>query len=163
PRGSPRGRGARSSSAAWVTGRSSAGTWPPARWRCSLGPMVTGGRPSPASISTATAGWSRGISTAGACAAPHWRERRGRPGDRRAARHALAAGSLPNDVVVAGDTAYVTDSESPVIWRLSAGPGGIGQPEVAIDLSRFGAADPAYLNGIVAHPGGSLLLAASQG
>ena len=81
---------------------------------------------------------------------------------RLAARHALPVGSLPNDVVVAGDTAYVTDSGDPVIWRLSAGPGGIGEPEVAIDLSRFGVADPAYLNGIVAHPGGPLL-AASQG
>jgi sugar lactone lactonase YvrE len=62
---------------------------------------------------------------------------------RLAARHVLAAGSLPNDVVAAGDMAYATDSGNPVIWRLSAGPGGIGEPEVAIDLSRFGAADPA--------------------
>jgi sugar lactone lactonase YvrE len=80
------------------------------------------------------------------------------------ARHRLpAAGSMPNDVVVAGDTAYVTDSADPVIWRLPAGPAGIGEPEVAIDLAGFGVADPAYLNGIVAHPDGSLLLAASQG
>ncbi|MDA8323925.1 MAG: hypothetical protein M0030_29525 [Actinomycetota bacterium] len=80
-----------------------------------------------------------------------------------AARRALPAGSMPNDVVVVGDTAYVTDSGSPVIWRLPAGPDGIGEPELAIDLSRFGAGDAAYLNGIVAHPGEPLLLAAAQG
>jgi hypothetical protein len=39
----------------------------------------------------------------------------------------------------------------------------VGEPEPAIDLTSFGPADPAYLNGIVAHPGGKLLLVASQG
>jgi hypothetical protein len=70
---------------------------------------------------------------------------------------------MPNDVVVAGEHAYLTDSGKPLIWRLPAGRDGIGEPEVAFDLSPLGAADPAYLNGIVAHPDGTLLLAASQG
>lgn len=82
---------------------------------------------------------------------------------RLAARRGLAAESMPNDVVVAGETAYVTDSASPLIWRLQAGPDGIGEPEVAIDLSVHGAGDAAYLNGIVAHPSQPLLLVAAQG
>lgn len=69
----------------------------------------------------------------------------------------------PNDVVVAGDSAYVTDTRQPRIWRLPVGRSGVGDAELAIDLAPFGPADPAYLNGIVAHPDGSVLLAASQG
>lgn len=80
-----------------------------------------------------------------------------------ARRPVPAGGARPNDVVVAGDSAYVTDTGNPLIWRLPAGPDGIGDPGVAVDLSRWGAADPAYLNGIVAQPGGTLLLAAAQG
>jgi sugar lactone lactonase YvrE len=71
--------------------------------------------------------------------------------------------SWPNDVVVVGDSAYVTDTKNPLIWRLPVGQAGIGEPEVAIDLAEFGPADPAYLNGIVAHPDGTRLLASSQG
>ena len=83
---------------------------------------------------------------------------------RLVARRAIpVAGALPNDVVVVGDSAYLTDTGNPLIWRLPAGPDGIGEPEVAVDLSRWDVADPAYLNGIVAHPDGRLLLAASQG
>jgi Glyoxalase-like domain len=33
---------------------------------------------------------------------------------------------------------------------------GMSDAELAIDLASFGPADPAYLNGIVAHPGGNL-------
>lgn len=71
--------------------------------------------------------------------------------------------SWPNDIVVVGDVAYITDSKRPLVWRLPVGEHGIGEPEMAIDLSPFGPADPAYLNGIVAHPDGTLLLVASQG
>lgn len=81
-----------------------------------------------------------------------------------AARRAIPAEeSWPNDVVVAGDSAYVTDTRHPLVWRLPLGPGGAGEPELAIDLTPFGPADPAYLNGIVAHPQGTLLLVATQG
>jgi sugar lactone lactonase YvrE len=81
-----------------------------------------------------------------------------------AARRRLpSADALPNDVVVHGDWAYVTDSRHPVVWRLPAGPGQVGDPSVAIDLARYNPADPAYLNGIVCHPDQPLLLIASQG
>lgn len=81
-----------------------------------------------------------------------------------AARRALPAQEAwPNDVVVAGDNAYVTDTRHPRVWRLPVGRGGIGDAELAIDLAPFGPADPAYLNGIVAHPDGTSLLVASQG
>lgn len=73
------------------------------------------------------------------------------------------AEASPNDVAVAGDSAYVSDSNRPLVWRLPAGPVGIGEPEVAIDLTPFGVADPAYLNGIVAHPAQPWLLTSSQG
>jgi sugar lactone lactonase YvrE len=71
--------------------------------------------------------------------------------------------SWPNDVVVAGDSAYVTDTRHPRVWRLPVGAGEVGEPELAIDLAPFGPADPAYLNGIVAHQEGTVLLVASQG
>ncbi len=76
---------------------------------------------------------------------------------RLVARRSIPADeSWPNDVVVVGDDAYVTDTKRPVIWRLPVGADEVGLPEVAIDLARFGPADPAYLNGIVAGvPGGS--------
>jgi sugar lactone lactonase YvrE len=69
----------------------------------------------------------------------------------------------PNDVAVAGDSAYVTDTRHPLVWRLPVGRGGVGDPELALDLGPFGPADPAYLNGIVAHPLEPVLLVASQG
>jgi sugar lactone lactonase YvrE len=69
----------------------------------------------------------------------------------------------PNDVAIAADGAYVTDTRNPLIWRLPLGPESVGEPELAIDLTPFGPANPAYLNGIVAHPLGGRLLAASQG
>jgi sugar lactone lactonase YvrE len=74
-----------------------------------------------------------------------------------------AADALPNDVVVHGDWAFVTDSKRPVVWRLPVGPGPVGEPSVAIDLAPYNPADPAYLNGIVCHPAQPLLLIASQG
>jgi sugar lactone lactonase YvrE len=81
-----------------------------------------------------------------------------------AARRPLPAQEAwPNDVVVAGDSAYVTDTRLPRVWRLPVGRGGVGAAELAIDLAPFGPADPAYLNGIVAHPDGNILLVASQG
>ena len=40
--------------------------------------------------------------------------------------------SWPNDVVVVGDSAYVTDSKNPLIWRLAVGSAEVGEPEVAI-------------------------------
>lgn len=80
-----------------------------------------------------------------------------------AARRPLpSADALPNDVVVHGSFAYVTDSRRPVVWRLPVGPQ-VGDPSVAIDLARYKPADPAYLNGIVCHPAQPLLLVASQG
>src|SRR6266496_3092725 len=79
------------------------------------------------------------------------------------ARRALPAEeSWPNDVVVAGDSAYVTDTRYPRVWRLPVGRGDVGDAGLAIDLAPFGPADPAYLNGIVAHPDASALLVASQ-
>jgi sugar lactone lactonase YvrE len=71
--------------------------------------------------------------------------------------------SWPNDVVVAGDSAYVTDTRHPRVWRLPVGASEVGEPELAIDLAPFGPSDPAYLNGIVAHQEGTVLLVASQG
>jgi len=68
----------------------------------------------------------------------------------------------PNDVVVHGDVAYVTDSHRPVVWRLPAGPE-VGEPEIAVDLAPAGAADEAFLNGIVCHPSRPLLLVSAQG
>jgi sugar lactone lactonase YvrE len=80
------------------------------------------------------------------------------------ARRALPAEEAwPNDVVVAGDSAYVTDTRHPRVWRLPVGRQGVGKAELAIDLAPFGPADPAYLNGIVAHPDENTLLVASQG
>ncbi len=83
---------------------------------------------------------------------------------RLVARRALPAQEAwPNDVVVAGDSAYVTDTRHPRVWRLPVGRGDVGDAGLAIDLAPFGPADPAYLNGIVAHPDGDTLLVASQG
>ena len=55
------------------------------------------------------------------------------------ARRALPAEeSWPNDVVVAGDSAYVTDTRHPRVWRLPVGRDGVGDPELAVDLASFG-------------------------
>jgi Cu-Zn family superoxide dismutase len=81
-----------------------------------------------------------------------------------AARRPLpSVDALPNDVVVHGDWAYVTDSRRPVVWRLPVGPRQVGDPSVAIDQAPYHPADPAYLNGIVCHPAQPKLLVASQG
>lgn len=63
--------------------------------------------------------------------------------------------TLLNDVCVAGDHVYVTDSARPVLWR-STLDGGL---EEWIDLGEGGY----YLNGIVALHGGATLLVAAQG
>lgn len=65
--------------------------------------------------------------------------------------------TLLNDVCVAGDHAYVTDSARPVLWRCALKE--TGEPEEWIDLLETGS----YLNGIVALHGGSTLLVAAQG
>jgi hypothetical protein len=76
------------------------------------------------------------------------------------ARHRVPAEeSLLNDVCVAGDFAYVTDSSRPVLWRYPLGVEKIGEPEEWIDLKE---AD-SYLNGIVAVHDGATLLVAAQG
>ena len=49
------------------------------------------------------------------------------------------------------------------MWRLPLGDDGVGDAELAVDLTPFRPADPAYLNGIVADPDDSVLLIASQG
>lgn len=71
--------------------------------------------------------------------------------------------ALLNDVWVVGDNAYITDSETPVIWRLPLANDGaaLGEPEVFADLSHAGPG--AYLNGIVATADESALLVAAQG
>jgi hypothetical protein len=84
-------------------------------------------------------------------------------GELVARRPIPAEEAWPNDVVVAGDSAYVTDTRHPLVWRLPLDHDGVGDPELAIDLAPFGPADPAYLNGIVAHPREAVLLVASQG
>jgi sugar lactone lactonase YvrE len=66
-----------------------------------------------------------------------------------------AEGSQPNDVVVVGDVAYVTDTMHGVVWRVQEG----GTPSVLADLET----DGLYLNGIVALADGSALLVAAQG
>jgi sugar lactone lactonase YvrE len=86
-----------------------------------------------------------------------------RSGSLVARRAFPAAESSPNDVVVVGDDAYITDSAHPLVWRVALCEQAIGEPEPAIDLTPFGPADPAYLNGIVAHRDGTMLLVASQG
>jgi Cu-Zn family superoxide dismutase len=69
--------------------------------------------------------------------------------------------TLLNDVWVVGDTAYVTDSARPVVWRLSlADPGGVGEPEVFADLAAAG--ETPYLNGVVATADESALIVAAQ-
>lgn len=74
-----------------------------------------------------------------------------------------AEGSQPNDVVVSGDTAYVTDTRRSLVWRVPAGADGVGAPEVLADLNGPEYPQGLYLNGIVASPDGSLLLVAAQG
>jgi sugar lactone lactonase YvrE len=79
-----------------------------------------------------------------------------------ARRRLPAETARPNDVVVHGDAAYVTDSHRPVVWRLPTGPE-VGEPEIAVDLAPAGAAEEAFLNGIVCHPNRPLLLVSAQG
>lgn len=78
-------------------------------------------------------------------------------------RSVPATSSLLNDVWVVGDCAYITDSQTPVIWRLPLGSDDAapGEPEVFADLSHAG--PQPYLNGIVATADESALLVAAQG
>jgi sugar lactone lactonase YvrE len=76
-------------------------------------------------------------------------------GDLVTRRKVLAEKTLLNDVCVAGDHVYVTDSVRPVLWRSTLD----GDLEEWIDLGEPGS----YLNGIVALPGGATLLVAAQG
>jgi len=76
-------------------------------------------------------------------------------GDLVARRKVPTDKTLLNDVCVAGDHAYVTDSARPVVWRCTAD----GELEEWIDLGE----DGYYLNGIVALQGGATLLVAAQG
>jgi outer membrane protein assembly factor BamB len=71
---------------------------------------------------------------------------------------------LLNDVCIAGDYAYVTDSERPVVWRFDI-TDGLGEPEEWLDITQFGAHKDAlhYLNGILAAGRGDVLIAAAQG
>lgn len=78
-------------------------------------------------------------------------------GDLVARRKVPVDNSLLNDVCVAGDHIYVTDSSRSVLWRYALKD--IGEPEEWIDLGVPGA----YLNGIVALHDGATLLVADQG
>jgi sugar lactone lactonase YvrE len=71
-----------------------------------------------------------------------------------------AAECLLNDVCVAGDHAYVTDSTRPVIWRFRLRDA-VGEAEEWINLGEAEAGS--YLNGIVALHEGRTLLVAAQG
>jgi hypothetical protein len=53
--------------------------------------------------------------------------------------------SWPNDVVVAGDSAYVTDTRHPRVWRLPVGEGEVGEPGVIGRSKTRAAANPARL------------------
>ena len=78
-------------------------------------------------------------------------------GDLVARRKVPVDKALLNDVCVAGDHVYVTDSTRPVLWRYPLAD--IGEPEEWIDLELSGA----YLNGIVALHDGATLIVADQG
>ena len=69
--------------------------------------------------------------------------------------------SLINDVAIAGDAAYFTDSLTPTLWRVSAAKGAIGELEpwlsfagTALEYTTPGA----NLNGIAATPDGRSLI-----
>ncbi|MBC2666317.1 superoxide dismutase [Novosphingobium flavum] len=64
--------------------------------------------------------------------------------------------TLLNDLVVIGDTAYVTDTFVPILWRMRAGQ----KPEAWIDLTTtpIGFADGPNLNGITASADGRSLI-----
>lgn len=80
----------------------------------------------------------------------------------------FAFGATPtfvNDVVVTTDAAYFTDSSQPALYRVPIRPGGaIGVPEViALDPLAIGFTAGAFnLNGIVASPDGSTLIAVNS-
>jgi sugar lactone lactonase YvrE len=82
-------------------------------------------------------------------------------GDLVARRKVPADRTLLNDVCVAGDHAYVTDSTRPVLWRYPLEKEDVGEPEEWIDLGEAEA--DSYLNGIVALHGDATLLVAAQG
>jgi Cu-Zn family superoxide dismutase len=64
--------------------------------------------------------------------------------------------TLLNDLVVLGDTAYVTDTFHPMLWRMRAG----GKPEAWLDLASgpIAFADGPNLNGITASADGRSLI-----
>ena len=68
--------------------------------------------------------------------------------------------SLLNDVAIAGDAAYITDTFVPTLWRMSIDGDTIGDPEPWLDLSGSAIeyADGPNLNGIVATPDGASLI-----
>ncbi|MGZ4599499.1 MAG: SMP-30/gluconolactonase/LRE family protein [Oryzihumus sp.] len=73
--------------------------------------------------------------------------------------------TLLNDVTTDQSAAYVTDSARPVIWRLPLdvdGQGGVGEPEVLVDLAGLGADEHSFLNGIVGDSERGMLLVAAQ-
>ncbi|MDI1460320.1 hypothetical protein QEZ54_05015 [Catellatospora sp. KI3] len=70
---------------------------------------------------------------------------------------------LLNDVWVIGDTAYATDSHTPVVWRLTLGDSDAATGEFEVFARVEGAGELPYLNGITATPDGSALLVGAQG
>ncbi|GHJ46082.1 hypothetical protein Cs7R123_34240 [Catellatospora sp. TT07R-123] len=74
-----------------------------------------------------------------------------------------APDALLNDVWIVGDTAYVTDSRTPVVWRLPLGDSDATTGELEVFATVEGAGTLPFLNGITATPDGSALLVAAQG
>lgn len=73
--------------------------------------------------------------------------------------------ALLNDVVTDHAFAYVTDSARPVLWRVPLdvdGAGGVGEPELWVDLGQAGAPDDSFLNGIVVDRDRGVLLVVAQ-
>jgi len=68
--------------------------------------------------------------------------------------------SLFNDLAFAGEAAFVTDSSRPIIWRISRNGAEIGDLEPWLDLEdEIPHAEGPNLNGVVATPDGSTLIA----
>lgn len=92
-------------------------------------------------------------------------------GELLARRTVPASPSNLNDMYIAGDHAYVTEAERPVVWRFAledgdggTGDRGFGEAEEWLDLAKFGADPDAqhYLNGIIVTPDGKTLVTAAQ-
>lgn len=74
--------------------------------------------------------------------------------------------SLINDVVVAGNAAYLTDTFVPTLWRVPIDGNTIGEPEPWLDLQGTAidyTAEGAKLNGIAATPDGQTLIVVHMG